>query len=379
MSKKSKTAKGDGAIKSINLNRGQYSEITLVDKICTAAQKRSYYKKEKFPNSKQREMFLERLSCYCDFEYDPNTKKYKIKEVFKYPRTAAEIKIHKDIYQYLAPLILDTIINSKSRQAIFSVYELTKDTNMVNQNYAPMKFAQNEVSYGLQIPRKTISEYFDKADSYIHHRIKQCIQYLSETGCIFFNETRIIKKVVFTDVQVNLNGYKSKGKSEIRKATDDELDLYAKLLEIADNEVGIKSNQDRWYGKKARAFKDTLSRLLRDHNIAYVTKGFEIFRVHLDRCEEIMQTFSDTPLDQYRKEVGTLLKAISDCNAEGRIKDGKCIDFDEDYLENFKNLSEISLLYGAKNITEQIPSLKRSYDERMKNQSELMECQYMEV
>ena len=102
MSKKSKTAKGDGAIKSINLNRGQYSEITLVDKICTAAQKRSYYKKEKFPNSKQREMFLERLSCYCDFEYDPNTKKYKIKEVFKYPRTAAEIKIHKDIYQYLA-------------------------------------------------------------------------------------------------------------------------------------------------------------------------------------------------------------------------------------------------------------------------------------
>lgn len=379
MSKKSKTAKGDGAIKNIALNAGQYSEKTLVDKICTAAQKRSYHKKDKFPNSKQREMFFDRLSCYCEFEYDPNTKKYKIKEVFKYPKTAAETKIHKDIYQYLAPLILDTIINSKSRQTIFSVYELTKDTNMVNQNYAPMKFAQNEVSYGLQIPHKTISEYFDKTDSYIHHRIKQCIQYLSETGCIFFNETHIIKKVVFTDVQVNLNGCKSKGKSEIRKATDDELDLYAKLLEIADNEVGIKSNQDRWYGKKARAFKDTLLRLLRDHNIVYITKGFEIFRVHLDRCEEIMQTFSDKPLDQYRKEVGTLLKAISDCNAEGRIKDGKCIDFDEYYLDNFKNLSEISLLYGANNITEQIPALKRSYEERMKNQSELMECQYMEV
>lgn len=379
MSKKSKTAKGDGAIKSINLNRGQYSESTLVDKVCTAAQKRSYHKKEKFSNSKQREMFLDRLSCYCKFEYDSNTKKYKIKEVFKYPKTAAEAKIHKDIYQYLTPLILNTIINNESRQTIFNVYELTKDTNMVNQNYAPMKFAQNEVSYGLQIPHKTISEYFDKTDSYIHHRIKQCIQYLSETGCIFFNETHIIKKVVFTDVQVNLNGCKSKGKSEIRKATDDELDLYAKLLEIADNEVGIKSNQDRWYGKKARAFKNTLSRLLRDHNIAYITKGFEIFRIHLDRCEEIMQTFSDKPLDQYRKEVGTLLKEISDCNAEGRIKDGKCIDFDEDYLENFKNLSEISLLYGAKNITEQIPSLKRSYEERMKNQSELMECQYIEV
>lgn len=379
MSRKSKTSKGDGAIKNIALNAGQYSEKTLVDKICTAAQKRSYHAKEKFPNSKQREMFFDRLSCYCEFEYDPNTKKYKIKEVFKYPKTAAETKIHKDIYQYLAPLILDTIINSKSRQTIFSVYELTKDTNMVNQNYEPMKFAQNKVSDGLQIPRKTISEYFDKTDSYIHSRVKQCIQYLSETGCIFFNETRIIKKVIFIDVQVNLNGCKSKGRSEIRKATDDELNLYAKLLEIADNEVGIKSNQDRWHGKKARAFKDTLSSLLRDHNIAYITKGFEIFRVHLDRCEEIMQTFSDKPLDQYRKEVGAILKGISDSNAESRIKDGKCIDFDKYYLENFKNLSEISLLYGAKNVTEQIPALKRNYEERMKNQSELMECQYMEV
>ena len=33
MSKKSKAAKGDGAIKNIALNAGQYSEKTLVDKI----------------------------------------------------------------------------------------------------------------------------------------------------------------------------------------------------------------------------------------------------------------------------------------------------------------------------------------------------------
>ena len=92
-----------------------------------------------------------------------------------------------------------------------------------------------------------------------------------------------------------------------------------------------------------------------------------------------MQTFSDKPLDQYRREIGAILKAISDNNANNRIKGGKHIDFDECYLEIFKNLSEISLLYGAKNIIEQIPSLKRGYEERMKAQSELMECQYMEV
>ena len=57
--------KGDGIIKSINLNAGRYTEIKLVDMVCTEAQKRSYYRKNKFANNKQREMFLERLSCYC--------------------------------------------------------------------------------------------------------------------------------------------------------------------------------------------------------------------------------------------------------------------------------------------------------------------------
>lgn len=92
-----------------------------------------------------------------------------------------------------------------------------------------------------------------------------------------------------------------------------------------------------------------------------------------------MQTFSDKPLGEYRKEVGIILKAISDSNAECRIKNGKCVDFDKCYLENFKNLSKISLLYEASNITVQIPELKMSYQKRMKDQSELMECQYTEV
>ena len=74
MSKKPKKIKGDEAIKSIDLKRCQYSECTLVDKICSAAQQKSYHKKEKFASSKQREMFLDRLSCYCEFEYEPETK-----------------------------------------------------------------------------------------------------------------------------------------------------------------------------------------------------------------------------------------------------------------------------------------------------------------
>lgn len=185
--------------------------------------------------------------------------------------------------------------------------------------------------------------------------------------------------MTFTDVQVNLNTCKPTGKAEIRKATDDEMNLYAKLLEKADNEIDIYSSQERWYGPKANSYKKTLSYLLRENNIEYVTSGFEVFCVHPDRCKAIMQTFSNKPLNEYRQGIGKLLKMRSDFNAKNRIAKGKVIDFDRDYLENFKSLSEISMLYGAEDIAKRIPAVKESYAKRKEDRSKMIECEYVEV
>lgn len=378
MPKKLKTHKGDESIKKIDLEPVLYDESVLVDKVCTAAQKRSYHKKEKFANNKQRSMFVERLSQYCEFTYDPDAKEVNVKKIFDYPKTRAELKIHDGIYLYLTPLLLDAIIHSENdRQSLFSVYELTKKSHMMNHNYGTMKFAQDEVSTGLHIPNRTISEYFDKADGYFHYYIKKCLNYLVETSCIIFSEVPIIKKVTFVDAEINLNGCKARGKPDIHKATEEEMNLYAKLLETVDNELDIHSNQDRWFGKKAWTYQSTLSKLLKDHNIEYVIQGFEIYCVHPDRCQEIMQSFSEHSLDYYKQEIGTMLKEIVDSNAENRTEKHKLIDVD--YLEHFKDLSEISLPYGAEDITKRIPALKNSYDKRMKGKLEQMEFEYSEV
>lgn len=378
MSKKSRINKGDESINRIHLETVPYDESILVDKICTIAQKRSYHKKEKFANSKQRSMFIDRLSQYCEFEYDPGAKWISVKKIFDYPKTRAELKIHDGIYLYLTPLLLNEIIHSDNdRQSLFSVYELTKKSHMMNRNYGTMKFAQNEVSSGLQIPNKTVSEYFDKADGYFHYYIKKCLNYLVETSCIIFSEIPIIKKVTFVDAEINLNGCKARGKPDIHKATEDEMNLYAKLLETVDNELDIHSNQDRWFGKKTWTYQSKLSKLLKDHNIEYMIQGFEIYCVHPDRCQEIMQTFSEHSLDYYRQGIGALLKEIVDSNAENRAEKHKLIDVD--YLEHFKDLSEISLPYGAEDITKRIPSLKDSYDKRIKSKSEQMGFEYSEI
>lgn len=81
-------------------------------------------------------------------------------------------------------------------------------------------------------------------------------------------------------------------------------------------------------------------------------------------------------MNQYRQEIGTLLKIIMDENAEERIK--KRGSLDEYYLEHFKDLSDITLLYDAPDITPQLPSAK-SYEEKIQEQANSMRVRIMEV
>lgn len=365
-------------INNIILKSGRYKESSLVDMICTEAQKRAYHKKEKFPNGKSRDTFLDRLSYYCEFEPVPNTDKYNIR-VFTHPKTRAEKALHKGIYQYLTPLLLDEIINSEhGRESIFTVYQLIKSTHMTNSNYYPCKFAQSEVSCGLQIPHETVSDYFDKTDYSINYRIKQCLSYLTQTGCIFFHETYLVKTIEFVSVTANLNGVKTKGKSNIHKASKDELTLYAQLLELADKELDIKSNQERWFSKKANNYNHLLSYLLREHNIAYFTKGFEVYRIHKERCQNILDSFKDRSLDECKREIGNILKLNCDHNAANRLNKNPPT-YDENYLDNFKNLSGITLPYGTEDIIKQFPAIKQSHVSSADKQAQRMMVDFEEV
>lgn len=141
-------------MKQILLKPGKYKEITLVDMLCTESQKRNYHKKERFTGTRQRTAFHDTLSKYCEFEQIHDSNQYKVKKVFEFPKTLAETKIHKGIYQYLTPLILDEVIeNISSRQAIYSTYDLIKTTHIANHNYSGMKHSQSKVSNSLNIPQ----------------------------------------------------------------------------------------------------------------------------------------------------------------------------------------------------------------------------------
>lgn len=369
--------KGVNIISNIILKSGRYKESTLVDMICTEAQKRAYHKKEKFRDNKARDTFLDRLGCYCEFKQVPNTIKYDIC-VFKYPKTAAETKIHKGIYQYLAPLILDKVINTENgRWTLLSAQDFASCCSMMNRNYNTMKYNQRAVETDLSIPIFTVSEYFNKADNRISYYLQKCIAYLASMNCVFFDEIHIITTYE-TEVKDSDDGRSIEKTRRVNRheASKDELDLVASLDEIASKTAGVRSNSDKWYGKTATRYKRTMAELYQEFKIKYVCRGFRLHRIDTDRCKEILATFSDKPISRYRQEIGMILKALLDDKAEERSQNHAYTD--ESYMEHFKDLSQITLPYDAPDIRPRLPSMK-SYNDKLQQEADSTPVRLTEI
>lgn len=376
MRQKTKSNLGDEIINNINLQARVYLEKSLVELICTAAQKREYNKRGKFPNSQKQKLFFSRLSRYCEYEHDPESRKYKITRVFESPITDAELKLHKGIYQYLAPLILAQVISDeKNRMSLITSYDLARDTYMVNRNYGYMKSRQNSVVTDIKIHKSTVLEFFTNTDSRIDDYVEQCIKYLATLNCIFFDQIHII--AVDEELSVKNEGKKIKVNQAVNrhKATQKELENYASIVDKASVIAGVVNASDRWYGKTGVLYKAALDSLLKAEGIKYVIKGFELYRINMDRCKYILQTFKDKTLEDCKQEIGTVFKYIVDSNAEKRSADKPRAD--KDFIENFKNLSEITLLYDAEDIRPYMLSAK-SYQDLMQERAQNIQIDYSE-
>lgn len=358
MSRNAKMNKGDETIKKVDLKAGRYSERTLVNLICTDVQKKEYAKKGKFPNKQKYTAFLNRLGRYCIFEQVQDSDKFNIKEVFQCPISDAEIKVHEGIYQYLAPLILDQVLNdSENRWTLFNVFELAKTCHLFNLNYNTMKYNQGAVERDLRIPKYTTSDFFLKVDDRINYRIRKCLDYLHSMNCIAYDEVHIIQTY---EIEVLFDGNRRK---EIRKlnqphrTTKQEMSLYTSLDKAASKYADVKNQSDKFYGNIGAKYRAELSRLFKEHHIKYVCRGFEIWQIDDDRCKEVFESFKNNSVSYYQEKIGAEFKVLVDSNAETRIQNRKYTA--DNYLDNFKELSKITLPYDSPDIRPRLPSAKK--------------------
>lgn len=328
-----------------------------MDKICSDAQRRSYHKKEKFASGKHQSMFLDALARYCDYEYDPAHKRYTVLDVYKIPKTLYDSKIHKGIYQYLAPLILYEVLygdSHRDRQAVITSADLARTVKLINGNYNNLKFNQAAAHRDMDLNLNILSEYFNKADNRIDEYVRRCIGYLAAMNCVIYNETHMIGIMPKT-AEIE-NGHIIVAPGEIRKATDEEMTLYSRLVEKASRRAKINSDSEKWYGKKSVRYNHELIRLLRENGILFVCRAFTLWRVDEEQCKNILQSFNDKPLDQRRQEIGAVFKLIMDSNAEKRLEKNQALG--ENYIEQFKRLSDITLLYEADDVLKALPSIR---------------------
>ncbi len=343
------------SVMDIDLKKGSYLESTLVDKICSERQKLSYHKNNKFAGGKNRSEFLKVLSRYCEFEYDPDKKRYIITNTYDIPQSPYTDKMHKGIYEYLAPLILFHVYYEADGQKFTGTSaDLARSIKVVNHNYNVMKYNQEDVKLSLGLDKNIILEYFSKLDNCVAEYLSRCLKYLESTGAIDYSETRMIgvmpKNAVIDNWHIIVEP------AEIRKATEQEIRDYFEMSGKVSEELHIISNQEKWYGKKGLRYKTEISRLLRSEGLLFMCKAFEISVKDAECCKNIFRSFRDKTIDQRQQEVGMILKAIMDGNAEKRA--ARKQNLKVDYIGQFKQLSDITLLYDAEDIFKSLPSVK---------------------
>lgn len=343
------------SVKDVDLKKGSYLESTLVDKICSERQKLSYHKNNKFAGGKNRSGFLKVLSRYCEFEYDPDKKRYIITNTYDIPQSPYTDKMHKGIYEYLAPLILFHVYYEADDQKFTGTSaDLARSIKVVNHNYNVMKYNQEDVKLSLGLDKNIILEYFSKLDNCVAEYLSRCLKYLESTGAIGYSETRMIgvmpKNAVIDNWHIIVEP------AEIRKATEQEIRDYFEMSGKVSEELHIISNQEKWYGKKGLRYKTEISRLLRSEGLLFMCKAFEISVKDAECCKNIFRSFRDKTIGQRQQEVGMILKAIMDGNAEKRA--ARKQNLKVDYIGQFKQLSDITLLYDAEDIFKSLPSVK---------------------
>lgn len=361
----------------MNVKKGIYTEKTLVKKVCTEAQIASYNKKDKFVSGKYQSMFLDALSRYCEYEYDKDTKKYRVTEVYDNPKTMAQSRLHKGIYQYLAPLILNEMINhhDENHKARLTVFDLAAKIAMVNDNYNYVKFNQEDAGDELDIPLYLMNEYFNKADHQIDEFMRRCIRYLASENCVLANEVHVIQTAE-KSVEIKKDNILVTKKKDTHTASDDEMELYTRLLERASRISGAYTNYDQWYGRNSKKFKRALKRLLDENGIDYVCRGFEMWYIDLEKCKNMLDEYSDISLEERTKMLGDVFKLIIDENAEKRANGRSLID--NRYVEHFKSLSALTVQQDAPDVRKQLKSWKTQPD-RLAEKANRMNIEYREL
>jgi hypothetical protein len=321
-----------------------------------------------------KQSLLNKASLYCEIK-DLGNGQYKITKVFTEPKPAVLSKMQSGLYQYMSPLILIKLLkeHDENNKATFPLLDWALYIEMINKNYAPMKYNQETASEYLDINIEIINEFFEKMDDSMRYYIENCLEYLRKADVLVWYKVPMVRKRNIKRVELDNSDIGLACSYIDGRATDEEIKYIISCSELIRTKLGIKNKSECFYGGRAEIYRTELNKLLRQRDILYFYDSYEVYYTNLDRCNNLLEEFS------YKNENDLVKKFNSEfinnivTNAQKRHDKDiaeeivKQYRLEETYVANFKVLSDLTVDKKQKKNIYKLMKIKSSKKYKISN------------
>jgi hypothetical protein len=364
------------------LKIGEIDIKKLVNYFGTEKQKEDYKKNKKL-NNRVKESILKKASKFCDIQY-LGQGKFKIYKVSNLDIDNDELifPLLKGLSQYITPLILSKLLTEQDEnyKITLSFISWAQKFQMVNGNYSLMRYHQEKSSKYLKIDENTLFDYFNKMDDCIKYYLEKILITLSNKSGLDLIEFDSITKVRKIIREQKNNGIEIKFKCKFldEEISDKDRKFVIDCENKAKEKAGIINNKEKFFGAKAKLYKDKLSELLITRDILFTYQAYNIFckskkeiKKVLSKFESIIDYKNNNFIEEFnnifmdyienkaiktsKREQEKLNKLLADCNTNStEINYNKQFRLVEAYVKDFKVLSELTVPVNAKDLSNEI-------------------------
>jgi hypothetical protein len=325
-------------------------------------------------SGRDKNLLVEKAKKYCDIE-SLGKGKFIIHKVYGIKNDSLVLPLKKGLYQYLAPIILNKLLHEQDHNYKITLPFLgwARQFEIINANYSFIKNHQYESSRDLQIDQDIMFEYFERIDDCIKYYLNECLSILGNKKGLDLIDYDCVTMVV-----------KGERREEEEKGFKDIVcvsnppevisDYDHKFVIDCENqarlEAGIESPKEKFYGAKSLLYKDTLKKLLAQRQIKYTFTAYNIFCKNKEGVRDVIEKFGLEEMDFNQFILDFNDKFVDYIQTKAKIRQNKEIkksndeDIDqrflkkhrlmENYMEEMKRLTDITVRHDADNIRDSI-------------------------
>lgn len=266
-----------------NIKPGRYSEKTLVGMFASQKIKDDYIKKGKFTSSNKQRL-LDKISRYCQIQ-DLGNGYYTISKIHPYPLPAKWALMNKPLYKDIIPNILRLIlkgIEDNKSTLVCPALSWKRRVGMLPNKYFDLQYQLSNFDRLYNIDCVSAMHFFQKLNKNLDYYLLNAFRLVSEYGCCSF----------YDEYYITLHN------GDIRKATQDEVNIHLQCIENADKVCGTTKTSQRYFGNVGKQWNSVYKKELHKTHINFVTTYPAITDFNKERIEFLLSVYNDSDQEE---------------------------------------------------------------------------------